>query len=122
MARPLLQIDEVLLEDLASIGCTTDEMSSMLDCSGDTLERRFAGTIQKGRSRMKMSLRRTQIRLAEAGNAALAIWLGKQYLDQREPSQTLRIEDVDRVLDEAAKTHGLPLPVDTQNHYDKPVS
>ncbi len=82
MARPLKQIDEKLLAGLARIGCTVEEMASILDCSKDTLERRFAALIEKGRSEMKMSLRRQQIRLMENGNATMAIWLGKQYLGQ----------------------------------------
>ena len=36
------------------------------------------------RGKGKISLRRAQFRLAEH-NAAMAIWLGKQYLGQREP-------------------------------------
>jgi hypothetical protein len=47
-------------------------------------ERKFAETIERGRAKGKISLRRTQMRLAEEGNPALAIWLGKQLLGQAE--------------------------------------
>lgn len=73
-------------------------MALLLGCSKDTLERRFAAVIEKARSQMKMSLRRTQIKLAENGNVAMAIWLGKQYLGQREPKTTIAIEDIDNLI------------------------
>lgn len=84
MARPLKQIDTNLLAGLARIGCTDEEMAVFLECSVDTLTRRFAEVIKKGRAEMKMSLRRTQIKIAESGNVAMAIWLGKQHLGQKD--------------------------------------
>lgn len=98
MARPLKEIDENLLSGLARIGCTVVEMATILDCSKDTLERRFAALIEKGRSEMKMSLRRTQLRLAET-NPAMAIWLGKQLLGQREPKIEIDVNRLDSEID-----------------------
>lgn len=82
--RPLTKIDEELLAGLARIGCTDEEMALLLGCSSDTLTRRFAERIKKGRAEMKMSLRRQQIKLMESGNATMAIWLGKQNLGQHD--------------------------------------
>lgn len=31
-------------------------------------------------------------------------------------------DEADKAIDEAARTHGLPLPTGTENHYDKPAS
>jgi hypothetical protein len=42
---------------------------------------------EKYSDRGKISLRRAQIKAAEAGNAAMLIWLGKQLLDQKDLSR-----------------------------------
>jgi hypothetical protein len=99
MGRPRIQIDENLLAGLARIGCTDEEMASILGVSPDTLTRRFAEIIKKGRSEMKMSLRRLQIRLAEEGSAAMAIWLGKQNLGQHEPRIQIDVNRLDTEID-----------------------
>lgn len=110
MARPLKQVDEKLIIRLAKIGCTTEEIALVADCSKDTLERRFAAVIEKGRAGMRMSLRRIQWRLAEKGNVVMAIWLGKQHLEQREPLTRIEIstEDADKAINEALKKYNLP--------------
>jgi len=60
-------------------------MAAFLDCGKRTLERRYGAVIEKGREGMKLSLRRMQYQTADKGNVAMQIWLGKQYLGQREP-------------------------------------
>lgn len=82
--RPKIQLDVKMLEGLARIGCTDEEMATLLGVSSDTLVRNYAESIKRGRAEMKMSLRRVQIRLAEEGNATMAIWLGKQNLGQKD--------------------------------------
>ena len=52
---------------------------------GTDFETIFAEKRQCG----KMSLRRSQWRLAEK-NPTMSIWLGKQYLDQKEPEQEIK--------------------------------
>lgn len=93
MGRPRIQIDRKLLEDLASIGCTTPEMARILGVSEDTLERRFAGIIEKGRANLDMSLRRKQVEVAQTGNVTMLIWLGKQRLDQKDKVETTKGTD-----------------------------
>lgn len=112
MARPLKQVDEKIISRLAKIGCTTEEIASVAGCSKDTLERRFAAIIQKGRADMRMSLRRIQWRMAEKGNVVMAIWLGKQHLEQREPLTrlALTVDDADKAIDDAVAKHNLPKP------------
>ena len=87
MARPLLEIDPVEVEKLAQLGCRMDEMAAFFNCSEDTLLRRFASQINKGKADLKMSLRRWQIQAAQKGNVAMMIWLGKQMLGQVERTQ-----------------------------------
>jgi hypothetical protein len=67
----------------------------VVGCSRDTLERRFAASIKKGSAELNVSLHRSQVRAAQAGNVTMLIWLGKQRLGQKnEPIQT---SDSDRL-------------------------
>jgi len=82
MGRPLIEIDEQQVENLAAIGCTQVEIGAVVGCSVDTLHRRFADVIKRGNERMKASLRRWQYERAKGGSVAMLIWLGKNYLEQ----------------------------------------
>jgi hypothetical protein len=84
MARPKVPIDGEEVRRLAEIGCKNDEIASWFHCSTDTIERRFAAELTKGRSNLHMSLRRWQLQAAKNGNVTMMIWLGKQYLGQRD--------------------------------------
>ncbi len=106
--RPRIEIDQRKFEKLCEYQCTLEEIAGVMGCSVDTIERwvkktystskikaTFADIYKKLSAPGKMSLRRAQFRLAEK-NASMAIWLGKQYLDQREPglAQTESDDDV----------------------------
>lgn len=82
--RPKLDIDPAQVEALARIDCTTAEIASVIGCSPDTLERRFAAAIEKGRNDGKASIRRMQYKAAMSGNPTMLIWLGKIQLGQKE--------------------------------------
>lgn len=84
MARPQKPIDAEQVELLASIHCTNEEIAIALGCSPDTLTRRFADALKKGKAEGKASLRRKQWELAQAGNPTMLIWLGKQLLEQKD--------------------------------------
>lgn len=94
MARPRKVIDERQVEALASIMCTNAEIAAVLDCSTDTLERRFAAALEKGRLKGKQSIRRKQYQLAMNGNPTMLIWLGKQHLGQTERQEVEHIGGV----------------------------
>ena len=83
--RPKKEIDYEAVEKLASIQCTQEEIANFLNLSVRTLQRddEFCRLYKKGQDNGKMSLRRTQFKLAEK-NPSMAIWLGKQYLGQRD--------------------------------------
>ena len=85
MARPKKEIDYEVVEKLASIQCTQEEIANFLDLSVRTLQRddEFCRIYKKGQENGKMSLRRTQFKLAEK-NTSMAIFLGKQYLGQKD--------------------------------------
>lgn len=89
--RPRKEIDQQMFERLCSIMCTLDEISGFFNCSEDTIERwckrtyteTFAEVFKKKSANGRISLRRTQFKLAET-NAGMAIFLGKNYLGQRD--------------------------------------
>ena len=89
--RPQKKINQKLFENLCGIQCTEVEICGVLECSADTLNRwckrtykmTFADTYKSKSQVGKSSLRRAQLKLAEK-NASMAIWLGKQYLGQRD--------------------------------------
>lgn len=56
------------------------EIAAVCDCSVDTLERRFADVIQRGREKGTMSLKRKMFETAMNGNVTMQIWLSKQHL------------------------------------------
>ena len=83
--RPKKQINYDMVEKLANIQCTQEEIANFLELSVRTLQRdeEFCRIYKKGQDNGKMSLRRIQYKLAEK-NPTMAIWLGKQYLRQRD--------------------------------------
>lgn len=97
--RPKIEIDKNMFEKLCGIQCTEKEICSCFGCCEDTLnswcKRTYKKTfsdIYKEKAVMgRISLRRSQFKLAEK-NANMAIWLGKQYLDQREPMEEKKLE------------------------------
>ncbi len=82
MARPKLVLDVGMIEKLASIHCTNEEIASIIGCHKDTLTDRYSDLLKKSRDKGKSSLRRHQWELAQKGNATMLIWLGKQLLGQ----------------------------------------
>lgn len=96
--KPKIDIDFKLVIKLCNIFCTRDEITTIIGCSNDTLERRikadydgmtFAEFFDKHSADGKSSLRSAQMRLALKGNATMQIWLGKQHLDQREKTDNV---------------------------------
>lgn len=87
MARPRKEIDEQAVEQAIAHGNTVDDAATILGVSKDTLERRFAACIEKGRANMRASLRKRQFELALGGNVTMQIWLGKQLLGQADKVQ-----------------------------------
>ena len=88
VGRPRIKIDEKILENLAGILCTNEEIASFFNCSSDALTRNFAESIKKGRDKGKISIRRLQYEKAQTGNTTMLIWLGKQLLGQKDKIET----------------------------------
>jgi hypothetical protein len=84
-----IPISKHQFEDLCGLMCTLVEIAHFFDCSEDTIERWCKRTYDKTfkeaysiyREKGRVSLRRKQMALAKQ-NAAMAIFLGKNYLGQ----------------------------------------
>lgn len=98
MARPKKEIDYETVEKLASIQCTQEEIATFLNLSVRTLQRdeEFCRIYKKGLENGKMSLRRMQFKLAEK-NTSMAIFLGKQYLGQKDIIETDNKHEITKV-------------------------
>lgn len=97
MARPRKEIDSEQFEKLCALQCTLKEIAGWFGCSEDTIENwckrtysdengepiGFSDAYKKYSADGKISLRRFQFKQAER-NASMAIWLGKQWLGQRD--------------------------------------
>ena len=96
--RPAKEFDTKTFVDLIGLGCTQEEICWFFrDETGkpaniDTLSRwcvrTFGQNFQEfyksnGGIALKIKLRRNQLKLSEK-SSAMAIWLGKQYLGQKE--------------------------------------
>ena len=74
---------------LASLGCTQEEAAGGMSCSQRTFKQFLAedelarDVWERGHSQLKISLRRKQLKIAET-NPIMAIFLGKNYLEQRD--------------------------------------
>jgi len=98
--RPRKQIDQKQFENLCGLQCTLDEICAWFDTTDKTLDTWCNRTYGMGFSDIyplkkgmgKISLRRTQWRLAES-SAAMAIFLGKNLLGQRD---TIEIDNTNR--------------------------
>lgn len=97
--RPEIPIDLVELEKLGKLQATHLELAAWFNVHPDTIENRFKSAklyahgvhkltfrqiFERGQANGRVSLRRKQMQLAEAGNCTMLIWLGKQVLGQRD--------------------------------------
>ena len=110
MARPRKEIDQKQFENLCGLQCTLEEICGWFDVCSDTLEtwckrtykRSFSEVFSQKRGAGKISLRRSQWRLAEK-NATMAIFLGKQFLGQRDSVDVAVTDAKGIALDELEK-------------------
>lgn len=110
MGRPRKEIKQKEFENLCGIQCTKLEICAFFDVTDKTLESWCKRTYHAGFSEVfsqkrgmgKISLRRKQWQLAEK-SASMAIWLGKQYLDQRDNVDVTVADAKGIALDELEK-------------------
>lgn len=89
-----MELDMNQFENLCKIQCTIKEIADWFNCTEEevrdwvqeTYNEDFETIYEKKSVTGKISLRRAQFKLAEK-NANMAMWLGKQYLDQSDDEQ-----------------------------------
>ena len=84
MGRPIKDVDEKILANLSQIGCTQEEIGSIVGISARTLQRRFADLLEINKNKGKASLRKRMFEKAMKGNDKLLIWLSKNMLGMSE--------------------------------------
>lgn len=115
LGRPEKPIDWKSFEDLCHIQCTPEEIASFCKVARSTLYDRaekeygeeFPTVYKRFTEGGKCSLRRTQMKLAQK-NTAMAIWLGKQYLGQKDREENAHYESAElikKLVDEIKKAH-----------------
>jgi hypothetical protein len=75
------KIDLAELERLCAMQCTDEELAAWFGVTTKTIERRrkkkaFAEVMNRGKAKGRISVRRAQLKLLEAGNATMGVWLG----------------------------------------------
>jgi hypothetical protein len=97
-------IDPFLVQRLAEIGCTDEEIGAVVGCSRRTIRRRYGRLVRQARAHGKVSLRRHLLRLVEAGSVEATIFLAKVELGMRERTTVdVEVEHVEHV-------HIVPVP------------
>src|SRR5216117_3893711 len=81
------KIDMAELEKLSMMQATDEEIAAWFGVTTRTIERRrtvrkFAEVMERGKAKGRISIRRLQMKLLEAGNATMGVWLGKNILGQ----------------------------------------
>ena len=113
--RPPKEINWTLFEDLCFIQCTQSEIASVLHLNKDTVHDRvekhygesYSETYKRLSEGGKSSLRRIQFNLAKK-NTGMAIFLGKQWLGQKDSDSNIHIspealEGFKAVMDQLAQ-------------------
>ena len=102
--RPRQAVDYSKLSKMCAIHCTGEECAAILDMDYDTLNGNiiadgnggFSDYFKKHSSQGKMSLRRKQFTKAvDEGSVPMLIWLGKQYLGQKDKEEAVPEEKSD---------------------------
>ncbi len=78
------EINPIQVKRLAEKFWSKSEIAAFLDCHVDTVTNRFQEVYAKGKEVGKTKLRDLQMKSAQNGNVTMQIWLGKQYLGQRD--------------------------------------
>ena len=100
MGRPPKEVDWKLFKSLCELHCSLDEICHVLDFDIDVFRQKvkdqYGCTFQEQREKFsahgKLTLRRDQFKLSKR-NATMSIWLGKQYLDQKDTQLEMQVSE-----------------------------
>ena len=103
--RPRIIVDIEILKNLASIGCPTYEIASVMGVSARTLKRNYADIIEQFREKGKASLRKKMWdKAVKKDNTNMQILLSKNYLCMKDITQTESIvEPLQLIIDAKAE-------------------
>jgi hypothetical protein len=114
--RPKANINKEQFEKLCGLQCTKEEICGWFGITDKTLDRfcketydlGFSEVFKQKREAGKISLRRAQFRLAEK-SASMAIFLGKNYLGQKDTQEletnNSKVNDVVNALNRIAENN-----------------
>jgi hypothetical protein len=103
--RKAIQIDLALLEKVCTLQCTDVELAGFFDVNVRTIERHkkkpaFAATMERGRAKGRLSVRRNLFEQAAKGNSQSTIFLAKNLLGFK-----------DFISNEHSGPEGSPIPL-----------
>jgi len=93
-------IDLEQVRRMAACGCTDREIAFILGVSENLLRRKARQALDQGRAQLQKSLRRKQLEMARRGSVPMLIWLGKQYLGQRDRQDILQTQRTVEIVEQ----------------------
>jgi len=104
MGRPKKELDEDVIAKLSQIGCTQEEIGSVVGISARTLQRRYADLVAENKNIGKASLRKKLWEKALKGDPKLLIWLSKNELNMVDKIHTTQtVEPLPLIIDAKAE-------------------
>ncbi len=78
-----------LVEEMSYYGCTLDDIATILNTTPYYLQNNYKAVLNRALVRWRYDLRKAQVTNAikGTGNTTMLIWLGKQYLAQKDDPQ-----------------------------------
>ena len=104
IGRPKKELDEDVIAKLSQIGCTQEEIGSVVGISARTLQRRYADLVAENKNKGKASLRKKLWEKALKGDPKLLIWLSKNELGMVDKIHTTQsVEPLPLIIDAKAE-------------------
>ena len=104
IGRPKKELDEEVIARLSQIGCTQEEIGSVVGISARTLQRRYADLVTENKNKGKASLRKVLWKKALKGDPKLLIWLSKNELGMVDKIHTTStVEPLPLIIDAKAE-------------------
>ena len=103
LGRPKKELDKDVIAKLSQIGCTQEEIGSVVGISARTLQRRYADLVAENKNIGKASLRKKLWEKALKGDPKLLIWLSKNELNMVDKIHTTQtVEPLPLIIDAKA--------------------
>jgi hypothetical protein len=111
VGRPRIILDQERIAELVGKGYTVEWVADYFNVHVDTLYVNYSDSLRKGYAFRNGCLQAKQFENAITGNATLQIWLGKQWLKQRDVEQKQERTDikVSIQLNEASRSEALAI-------------